>query len=169
MHIPLSNSDLRAVIDEEDFGLVGGFRWRLEESRGYLSVRAYPGEYTILMSRLVARCLDRPEKDVHHRDGDTLNNRKSNLVIVRHGLHTVVSKLQAPPIRGRRFKGVHCRPSGSAMKPWRAMIRLDGKLVHLGSFATEEDAARAYDRAVERVYGNIPGLKPYKNFPERRE
>ena len=48
-----------------------------------------------------------------------------------------------------RFRGV-TKLKGTKAKPWKAQINVteDGKrrFIHIGSFAREEDAARAYDR-----------------------
>lgn len=55
-----------------------------------------------------------------------------------------------------RFKGVH-RDKNS----WRAAIRVDGKHRHLGSFVSEDDAARAYDAAARQAWRE----DCYLNFP----
>lgn len=119
----------------------------------------------ILLSRFVMGATTAADKDAHHIDRNPLNNQKANLRIISHGTHTVISKIEAGPVRGRRCKGAYFR-SGKKSKQWQALIRIEGKLVSLGYFATEEEAGRAYDKAVMQVYGDVPGLKPYLNFPE---
>jgi hypothetical protein len=60
------------------------------------------------------------------------------------------------------FKGVwRDKKTG---KCW-AQIYFEGKLIHLGSFATAEDAARAYDRKAIELFGQFARL----NFPEDYE
>ena len=39
--------------------------------------------------------------------------------------------------------GVYHAPNSSRTKPWRAQIGLDGRVIHLGMFATREEAAAA--------------------------
>lgn len=55
------------------------------------------------------------------------------------------------------FKGVTTAGVGK----WRARIKVDGRLHYLGYFAAPEQAARAYDVAVDRFWGAGPW---YRNF-----
>lgn len=48
------------------------------------------------------------------------------------------------------YRGVS-RPQG--ITNWRAAIKVDGCLIHLGMFKDEEDAARAYDRSAFPLWG----------------
>lgn len=65
-------------------------------------------------------------------------------------------------------RGVHLDPDHSPQRPWVARLgrQVKGKKVnlHLGQWASEEDAARAYDRAALYYVG--PGAD--LNFPRRR-
>ena len=58
---------------------------------------------------------------------------------------------------GRKFKykGVY-RPSDSSQ--WYAQLKTNGKNYYLGSFATEEDAARAYDAKALDCFGEYASL-----------
>ncbi len=47
------------------------------------------------------------------------------------------------------------------MRMWQASFWFDGKQRHLGYFAEEEDAARAYDVRAYEVHGEYA----YQNFP----
>ena len=56
-----------------------------------------------------------------------------------------------------KYRGVY-RNKGKS-KPWKAEIRIDGKMKYLGYHATEEEAARAYDAEGARVGREL-------NFPD---
>jgi hypothetical protein len=58
-----------------------------------------------------------------------------------------------------QFKGVtlYCGKK-LRTKPWLASIGIEGKRVSLGSFATERDAAAAYNRAAEKHFGEYAKL-----------
>jgi hypothetical protein len=48
------------------------------------------------------------------------------------------------PCKGRRFKGVYTRGN-----KWRARIMVSGKTKYLGTFNTPEEAAQAYNDAID--------------------
>jgi hypothetical protein len=80
-----------------------------------------------------------------------------------------VEQLQAEgaQARGARAKsgylGVLPTRKGSS-KSWKAIMRIEGKSERLGIWASAEEAAEAYDRAVLMVRGE----KAARNFPKRR-
>ena len=59
------------------------------------------------------------------------------------------------------YKGVSLSRSRSSSDGWTAVIRVIGKLIRLGVFATQEEAARAYDAAAIQYNGEFARL----NFP----
>ncbi|KAK7236171.1 hypothetical protein SO694_00060114 [Aureococcus anophagefferens] len=61
-----------------------------------------------------------------------------------------------------QYRGVSA--SGSSRNPWRTTLKVDGKPVKLGSHATEEEAARVYDKYI--LEHNLVGTPRRKlNFP----
>ena len=60
-----------------------------------------------------------------------------------------------------QYRGVS--PSGNSTNPWRVTIKVDGKPVNLGSHATEEEAARVWDKFI-RDY-DLVGTRRKLNFP----
>jgi hypothetical protein len=61
-----------------------------------------------------------------------------------------------------KYRGVS-RQINSNKKPWRAYITFNGKHIRIGGFATEEEAAIAYDRKAKDLFGSSARL----NFPNR--
>ncbi|MCK4959402.1 MAG: hypothetical protein KAT00_08370 [Planctomycetes bacterium] len=61
-----------------------------------------------------------------------------------------------------RYKGVHWSEERGR---FRATITFHGKRVHLGYFRDEVKAAKAYDKAARKHYGEFA----YLNFPEEED
>lgn len=96
----------------------------------------------------------RDSRVVRFLDGDTRNCSRSNLQVVERSVLAT-----ARPSQGVcNYKGV-----SPYRGKWQATIRIEGKLKWLGSFATAEEAARAYDDAVIEFRGRTGVL----NFPKR--
>ncbi len=147
MEIVLSNGSVSAV-DDDDFDRLSLYSWCL--SNGYV-VTKIEG-VVVSMHRLILS--SGADQFVDHRDRNKLNNRKSNLRICTKAQNNI----NRDTARLSRFRGVHQRKRA---KPWYAIIQADGQQQYLGSFASEEDAARAYDSAALRLHGEFAQL----NFP----
>ncbi len=160
--IPLSKGYV-AVVDEEDYERLAELPWYAHETRwGTYAFRSLPvsegaAKRNVSMHRevigLPAACEGGPLVD--HINGDTLDNRRENL----RACDTTQNAANMKPHRGRRFKGVAWH---KASKRWRAYLRTGYRQVSLGYFDTQDEAARAYDRAAFREWGEFARL----NFPD---
>lgn len=92
-----------------------------------------------------------------YADNLEIDRRKNHLGYEPGNCRWITRRQQMANTRKRKgkttskFKGV-ARTTSKNPK-WRAGVWKDGKLVHLGVFDSEEDAARAYDKAAAEVYG----------------
>lgn len=157
----LLNGGAEAVVDESDYEQVREFHWYRYISKkkrkihyAYCVIRLNGGKRTSLkMHRIIMDAADGEQVD--HRDGDGLNNRRSNLRVCTHGENLANS------FRSRgasRYVGVTRNRDG---KRWRATVNKDGVKLYDEWFDTEELAARARDAAAVKIYGEFATL----NFP----
>lgn len=156
--IPLTKGKV-ALIDQQDLDRVSPFSWHASYMpdgdcfHAATSVRTSGRKATVTMHRLLM-CF--PLVEVDHVNRDPLDNRRCNLRLVS----------RAENARNRRgwsrarspFKGVsEHKHSGR----WQARIYC-GRAFFLGLFATQVEAALAYDRAARDLHGDFACL----NFPE---
>lgn len=158
--VPLHSSKhqgMHALIDKDDAARVRKHRWRPSSSRRsgggvYAETAIYVEgkRQTVSMHRLIMGA-DSPGL-VDHKDGNSLNNRRSNLRWCNESKNKANSRKQIPP-SSSRFKGV----SWSQGK-WCAYITANRKRHCLGRFDDEVAAAQAYNRAALRLFGDFARL-----------
>ena len=143
-------------IDEADFPLVSAHKWTVYRyGRGVEYAVYWDGKRNVYLHRFL---LGSPAgMIIDHINGDGLDNRRANLRICSNLENRRNQKLRVDSASG--YKGV-CRNSGK----WQAKIRIEGKWHSLGLFVDKEDAARAYDAAAIRTFGDFARL----NFPREK-
>jgi hypothetical protein len=126
-----------ALIDADDYQFAIQRNWYALQ-RGY--VVAVAGRSRVRLHRLLVNAPAGLEVD--HINGNPLDNRRPNLRICTHrnnGRNTRKPKA----LVGRsgptsQYKGVSKRPHLQS-RPWQACIRVNGKVIHLGSFSYEDE------------------------------
>lgn len=99
-----------------------------------------------------------------HVDGDPTNNSIDNLreaTIRQNGMNRKKSKSYNGKPTSSRFKGV-CWDK--QRKKWLVQIMINGKMKHLGRFTSEIEAARSYDKAAIRLFGEFKKLNYNDNI-----
>lgn len=152
------------MVDDADYELVAQYRWHVREAT-YTGLRSngpyaqtnvpVPGP-TRRYRSVGMHTLITGWPFVDHVDHDGLNDQRANLRAATPGQNNANSRSHANG--SSPFKGVHWYKAGHN---WRAKIVVEGVKCHLGQFAAEEDAARAYDAAALAAWGEFAHL----NFP----
>ncbi len=83
---------------------------------------------------------------VDHIDNDKNNNNVNNLQIITNRENC--SKNSKENTSTSKFIGVHWN---TRCKKWKAQIKINGKIKHLGNFSNEIDAANAYEEAKNNI------------------
>lgn len=147
-----------ATIDKDDADLVvpNGERWYahvVPRKHGdpvfYATRRAKSsGSNThVLMHRIITGA--KTGEIVDHINGDTLDNRRSNLRICTVSDNTYNRRVMRPS--SSKFRGVDYQ---IISRKWRAVIGKGGESIFLGEYRTEEEAALAYNGAAIILYGD---------------
>jgi hypothetical protein len=141
------------LVDDEDYERLAVRKWHAQPSTcGFAAVAKIDGK-KVLMSRVIMNAPDGVHVD--HKDGNRLNNQKSNLRFA------TVSQNQQNKARGKAntsgYKGVMRCSNGK----YNAYIYVAGKRKDLGRFTTAKDGARAYDAAALEYFGEFA----MPNFP----
>lgn len=92
-----------------------------------------------------------PDQFIDHIDRNPHNNRWSNLRLATNGQNMHNRPAQRNNTTG--FKGVY--RTRNVKNPWTSFIGVNRKYVHLGVFPTREEAAEAYKKAAERLFGEF--------------
>lgn len=144
-YIKLTRNKL-AQVDAEDIEKVACYKWFLRgpSERGYAAsdragymhrflVKAFQGQY------------------VDHINGDTLDNRKSNLRVCTNQQNSFNAQKWRRKCSSA-YKGVYWRKDRNK---WSAEIHKDGKKFFLGNFDTEKAAYNARVEAARRLHGDF--------------
>lgn len=155
VYIPLQKSPGRkrlfAIIEETDYERVAQHSWHAVWSGRTFYVRTGSPNVASHHRHLHSFILKvQPGQRVDHRDGNGLNNRRSNLreaTAAQNGANSFKARKDCTS----KFKGVMLTSSGR----WAATITADGSQRAIGLFDDETDAARAYDAAALAAFGEF--------------
>lgn len=154
--IPLSRG-LFALIDSEDTELVSGFCWSAfkPSKNTYYAGRNQKTNGTqerVYMHRVIMRASG--VQSVDHINGNGLDCRKSNMRLCskpQNGWNA----LKRSGKSSSKFKGVSWRPE---TRKWVARIAPNRTTIRLGCFEDEIAAAKAYNEAAKRYFGEFAKL-----------
>ena len=163
--VPLTRGYV-ALVDVADYSIIAGRRWyatnETHDNGRPRTVYARSGGGTrgVLMHRLILGLPKGCRLQTDHINGVGTDNRRANLRICEQWQNQGNASVRGGQ---SRYRGVYRKSWG-----WAAGINTNGrgsKKHFLGVHATEEDAARAYDRAAVEKWGSFAKL----NLPIVRE
>jgi len=151
--VPLTRG-MFAIVDRIDVERVSQFLWSATTIRGrWYSVGRVVNEEGWSKLMLMHRFIVNPPDSaiVDHKNGNALDNRRSNLRLATKAENAMNSRLRSDNTSGYRGVTYDARRKS---RPWRAFIR-DGGQRWLGYYETAEEAARAYDAAAKVSFGEF--------------
>lgn len=142
-----------ALIDEVWFPIFSQFKWQVLKSKGNnycrSSIYADSKHSQELMHRIIMAAL--PHQLVDHINGNGLDNRRCNLRLCNFGQNAMNAKVRKN--KESKYKGVF-----RCQNKWCAKVRKNRKTVFLKAFNLEVDAAKAYNKAAAKHFGEFAFL-----------
>lgn len=145
------------TIDTANVPKVAMYSWHLSGT-GYVEHKFFENkrQKTFLLHNLLIN--SNGKQRVHFINGNKLDLREENLVLLTPG--------QIQGSIGKRRKNTSSSYKGVSFikkqKKYRASITVDRRLIYLGRFETEVEAAQAYNTAATKYHGNYAALNIIK-------
>ncbi len=139
-----------ALLDDDDYERVKHISWFIQNSSNRYYVRAFIEEDGIKKSLFLQHLiLGKAPKGTRlfFKDGNSLNCQKSNLEFISSSTasHNYYKKRKPSKNSKEKFRGVTVL--------YLAKIKYKNKVISLGQFTNEADAARAYNLKAQELYG----------------
>jgi hypothetical protein len=144
-----------ALIDDEDAIRVLIYNWFADEGDSTFYAISVINGKRVKMHRFILNLIS-PKIKIDHINHDGLDNQKHNLRICSQQQNNWNQKSKKLKMKGVIF---HKR-----LKRFQAAIRVNGEAIHLGTFDSEETAAKTYDSAAKQYFCEFACL----NFPEEK-
>jgi len=146
------------LYDDEDHDLISKYHWNLYSSKRHHTIYVNSrcvinGKSTTLRFHRIVLSVTSANMQVDHKNGNGLDNRKSNLRIctaVQNGGNQNISIKNTSG-----FKGVHRNKINGR---WIAKVGYNNKKIVLGTFHSIIDAAIAYNNAALKYHGEFARL-----------
>jgi hypothetical protein len=156
-----------AIVDDEDFEWLNKFNWHVEKHKNSEYAARFDTARYVETGKNRKRYMHRDILGLtnskiksDHRNGNGLDNRRNNLraaTNAQNGWSFQTKKKSATS----RFRGISWVPKWGK---WQAMICVNRNQIFLGYFKCETEAAKAYDEAAIKYFGEFAA----PNFPNQK-
>lgn len=140
-----------ALVDDEDFNLVNETEWFISGRKYASATKKVGGAWKAIYLHKVIMP-SKGELVVDHINGDTLDNRKSNLRICTKHQNIINAGKRKDNSSG--FRGVY-KVKKKGKERWQAKAVLEGRQYHFGYFDSAQEAAEAYKISAKKLYGEF--------------
>lgn len=135
-----------------------------KNNRGYLIIGLKWKRYSGHRLAWLMHYGENPDGEIDHINQNKLDNRIANLRVVEHAINS-----RNTPKRKRNKSGFTGVAWHKHNKRWNAYIRVDGKMHHLGSFTSLQDAVSARSEAEIKFGFHCNHGKAIANAKQREE
>lgn len=150
-----------ALIDDEDFERVSKFKWhvKVDTHTNYAARNVREGgKHTGLRLHRFVLGINNPKISVDHRNGNGLDCQKHNLRSCTQEQNAANRRKQ---VSSSRYKGVTWF---KRLGNWAVKLQAQNQSIYVGNFASELDAALAYDVAARKHFGEFANTNFQENL-----
>ena len=146
-----------AIVDDDMFDYLNQWKWQASEQKNgkfyaQRKIKVNSLRKCIMMHRLIVNNTD-IKLHTDHINGITLDNRKINLRICTNSQNQMNKKVQINNKNG--LKGVSFNKE---KKKYEVSITIKGNKIFLGYYFNPIDAAKAYNEAAIKYFGEFANL-----------
>lgn len=149
----IATKGLVVLVDDDDYESLSKHKWHSQG--GYVRNAKLGTMHRFLMKH--------PEGSVDHINGNKCDNRRVNLRLATHSQNM---QNRHYGWGTSKYRGVIWSRNHDA---WQARIKLNGKSIYLGMFRDELDAAKAYNAAKDKYYGEYAGPNEIDGYTQGSE
>lgn len=157
-----------AIVDDEDYKQVSQYKWctsKQPNGRFYairnISYKETNGKHKMESMHEFILGKPLPGFEIDHKNRNGLDNKRSNLRICTRSFNNANSLKRKQENRGSKYKGVKLMKD-ERRKKWFARLQINGKVINLGYFYKEMEAAQAYNEAAKMYFGKFARVNEIK-------